>query len=535
MKISEADARFAVSRLAKARASAHFGNAGAVNNLLSDAKLRLQRRLSAARQSSLRIDPDLLFKEDFVAEDYSGELMNPEELLQSLVGCDEVRNKLAKQYSLAKKLKGRGKDPKQLMGFNYIFTGAPGTGKTTVARLMGTMFSNLGLIPSDEVIEVSASDLMTGYVGQTGKKTRETFVKARGKVLFIDEAYQLNPKQGGGFMQEAVDEIVKLLTDEGFKSKMVVILAGYASDMDEMLEVNQGLRSRFTERFHFENFTPEKVLELVCSRLRSFHVEDMVTREDLFNLSVQLASLSGFANGRDVDTFVKKAETNMHCSDRSDDAIVLEDLQNALDDLRSMKGGDQQIQSKSDSEILSPQYQQMSASMKASVWKPTVTTSTISTAVPSAQVEELEDKDEEEEFVAISDQDADKSDRLPMFLQSLQDLLDERGLNSRNGVERLAKLSLDGIEMTDLAQEIAHTLQCSEEEAREMLKKWQESQEDVREKLAKQEREMDNAKLAGRKALVPIWRCGVCGRADEPYIACYVQPFIVRYEERDLK
>jgi hypothetical protein len=85
---------------------------------------------------------------------------------------------------------------------------------------MGRMFFSLGLLPCDDVVEISASDLVTGFVGQAGGKTLDLLTKARGKVLFIDEAYQLNPQQGGSYMQEVVDELVKCLTSEEFKGKI---------------------------------------------------------------------------------------------------------------------------------------------------------------------------------------------------------------------------------------------------------------------------------------------------------------------------
>lgn len=94
-------------------------------------------------------------------------------------------------------LQARGEDPKSYLSYNYLFLGNPGTGKTTIARRMGTMFKALGLLPDDTVEEISASDLSTGFSGQSGKKTREIMRKARGGVLFIDEAYQLDPARGG--------------------------------------------------------------------------------------------------------------------------------------------------------------------------------------------------------------------------------------------------------------------------------------------------------------------------------------------------
>ena len=131
------------------------------------------------------------------------------------------------------------------------------TGKTTCARLMGKMFKMLGLLPDDEVFECTPKDLITGFVGQAGHKTTEILEKSRGGVLFIDEAYQLNPSRGGTFMTEAVDELCAKITDEEFKGKLLVLLAGYDADMDEMLKVNPGLKSRFAERLEFKVLSVE--------------------------------------------------------------------------------------------------------------------------------------------------------------------------------------------------------------------------------------------------------------------------------------
>ena len=169
------------------------------------------------------------------------------------------------------------------------------------------LFHSLKLLPTDEVIEISASDLVTGYVGQTGKKTSEWLSKARGKVLFIDEAYQLNPAKGGSFMQEAVDELVKGLTSEEYKGKLLVILAGYEKDMDEMLAVNAGLRSRFSEKLFFENFSPSVVEKLLRYNLDKSCLKLSAEADGyLSEIAERLTTVPEFGNGRDADTLCKR-------------------------------------------------------------------------------------------------------------------------------------------------------------------------------------------------------------------------------------
>ena len=114
---------------------------------------------------------------------------------------------------------------------------------------MGLLFEALGVLPSAEVVQVSASDFVTGYVGQAAKKTRDIFESARGAVLFVDEAYRLYDPTGRSYFQEAVDEIVTLLTEEEYRNKLVVVFAGYGGQMRTLLDrVNPGLKSRV--RYH---------------------------------------------------------------------------------------------------------------------------------------------------------------------------------------------------------------------------------------------------------------------------------------------
>ena len=190
----------------------------------------------------------ILLKEDFAGlnEPYS-----ESDLFDGILDCEGVMNKLKEYKNMFSHCRDEDKNPSQYIQYNFVFAGAPGTGKTTVTNRMGKMFHMLGILPTDEEVETSTSQLQTGYVGQSGKKTKEMLMKARGNVLFIDETYQLMPTQGGAYMQEVVDELVKDLTSKEFKDKLEVILAGYKSEMDQMLDANQGLCSRFSEKLQY--------------------------------------------------------------------------------------------------------------------------------------------------------------------------------------------------------------------------------------------------------------------------------------------
>lgn len=129
---------------------------------------------------------------------------------------------------------------------------------------MGQVYYDMGVLSSKEVIECSASDLVGQYIGQTGPKTKKLLEKALGRVLFVDEAYRLSE---GHFAQEAIDELVGLLTQEKFKSKIIVILAGYDQDMNKLMAVNSGLASRFPEQIQFKNMELPHCLELLRREL----------------------------------------------------------------------------------------------------------------------------------------------------------------------------------------------------------------------------------------------------------------------------
>ena len=142
-----------------------------------------------------------------------------------------------------------------------IFTGNPGTGKTTVARIIADIFRSLGFLSKGHLVEVSREDLVGGYVGQTAEKTKKIIEQAKGGILFIDEAYTLSRGGEQDFGKEAIDTLVKGMED--LRKDLVIILAGYTKEMEEFMKKNSGLYSRFPYNIEFADYTSDELLEIL--------------------------------------------------------------------------------------------------------------------------------------------------------------------------------------------------------------------------------------------------------------------------------
>ena len=223
--------------------------------------------------------------------------------LESLVGLDEVKKDVKNLVNLMKvrKLREQNQLPVPPMSLHMVFMGNPGTGKTTVARLVSSLYASIGVLSKGQLVEVDRSGLVAGYVGQTALKTKEAIESALGGVLFIDEAYSLSSGGENDFGREAIETILKAMEDH--RDDLIVIVAGYDEPMEEFLNSNPGLKSRFNKYFNFPDYTGEQLLAIFksqCSKNSYTLTEEAESKAiELFNKLYENRD-DNFGNGREV-------------------------------------------------------------------------------------------------------------------------------------------------------------------------------------------------------------------------------------------
>jgi stage V sporulation protein K len=210
-------------------------------------------------------------------------------------------------------------------GLHLVFTGPPGTGKTTVARLVARLYASTGALPGSKFTEATRSDLVAGYVGQTAIKTRELIDKTRPGVLFIDEAYALTPSGNIDFGHEAIATLVKAMED--LRNEFAVIVAGYEEEMTEFIGSNPGLRSRFKTRIAFPDYSPTELTEIFARMAADVGITladgALVKAERIFT---RAAGRQDFGNGRYARSLFEQAYTRMATRAAGDGVVTVDEL-----------------------------------------------------------------------------------------------------------------------------------------------------------------------------------------------------------------
>jgi SpoVK/Ycf46/Vps4 family AAA+-type ATPase len=298
-----------VKELSKQRSGRNFANARAVRNLVEQGVRRQAVRLTQLKDRSDRTTLMRLERSDLLGTGTDVKASAAQELSE-LMGLVPVKRAILEYTSLIEVAARRGQDPRELLQPNFVMLGNPGTGKTTVARLMGRLFKEMGYLPSGHLEEVDRSKLVAGYIGQTAIKTREAVEKALGGVLFIDEAYALEKGHPAGvaedFGREAIETLLKLMED--YRGRLVVIVAGYEAPMERFLRSNPGLRSRFTNFLRFPDFTPTEAVTIFEGLAAGGNLQiDADAKARLLTAMERLKEAPDWANARDVRTLVELA------------------------------------------------------------------------------------------------------------------------------------------------------------------------------------------------------------------------------------
>lgn len=347
--VLEADIEKDIHKLLKDKSRQRdFGNGRGVRNVFESVLLNQNNRLSQKDAGTLSKNDFLIIrKEDLQLEQEQDTKEDKVQMyldrLNALTGLEAVKqkvNRIVDTVQVNKKMEELGLERQEFGTLHLVFKGNAGTGKTTVARLLGQIYKELDVLSNGKIVECGRSDLVAGYAGQTAMKVREKVREAMGGILFIDEAYALCYGKEDTYGQEAIDTLVADI--ENYRKDFMVIIAGYSEDMDGFLEKNQGLSSRFSNEIIFDDYT----LEEMCSIFKGMvHDKNLTITTEALELVreilIQRSKAKNFGNARGVRNIldVIQEQRNMRIARmiRSGVKVMKEDaLQIVEEDIRGL-------------------------------------------------------------------------------------------------------------------------------------------------------------------------------------------------------
>ena len=264
--------------------------------------------------------------------------------LDELIGLENIKQNVKSliNYVKVRKLREKNELPNPPLSLHMVFMGNPGTGKTTVARILSELYRAIGVLSKGQLIEVDRSGLVAGFVGQTALKTSEIVKSALGGILFIDEAYSLAPDVGSGndFGREAIETLLKMMEDH--RDDLIVIVAGYSGQMDRFITSNPGLESRFNRYLMFEDYNSDELFSIfasICKKSEYILADDAADYAHEYFRALYDMRDENFGNARHVRNFFENI-VSVHSDrvsamdDQTRDDLTLflrEDLEKAAD------------------------------------------------------------------------------------------------------------------------------------------------------------------------------------------------------------